>query len=155
MLPQTGMDIIVNRQMIGGHQLAIADRRLFRVAEIGRFLRLFERADRAFVDPVIDRIGVADGHAAAALVEKGDAQSDQFDQTFRQAAATLERSAELHQAQRLFGAMGKISDQPLLQVGSLIGFDGIADSGIPVLRRQFCDAAHPIPSNRPWRFGGE
>ena len=85
------------------------------------------------------RVGIADRHAAATLVEECDPQPDQLDQPCRQSAIDLQRATELHQPQRLFGTMREEPGQPLLKVARRIGPDGVAQTRIPVWRCELGD----------------
>ena len=141
--------------MIGCHQLAIADRRLFGGRKVIGFLRAFERADQILGHPISHGIGVADRHAAAALIEKRDAQPHQFYQPIGQRAANLQRAAKLHHAQHLFGAMRQIAREALLKIGQLIRLDRIAQTRIPIGRGNFGNPAHCDAPKNERSVGGK
>jgi hypothetical protein len=83
-----------------------AERGALGVGEVVGVGRTLERAHDVFGDAVVDRLRVADRHAAAALVVERDAQADQLDQPARQRAAVVDGIADRAESGRDLGPVG-------------------------------------------------
>jgi 16S rRNA C1402 N4-methylase RsmH len=99
-------------------------------------LRPLKRADQVLSHTVDDGITIADCHAAAALIEESNAQTNQLHKTVRKTPVALERAPELHQAKRLFRAVRKEASQALFEVAQLIGLNSSAKARVPLFRRE-------------------
>lgn len=135
MLPQVRIDGVINRQMIGRHQFPISDRSLFGRREILGLLRPLKGADRCLVNAVRHGIAVPDRHAAAALIEKRNPQANKFHKSFGQLPVAFQGAAELHQSERLIGAMREVACEALFKGRRLIGARCFDKPGIPLIRR--------------------
>ena len=80
-----------DREVVGGEQVGVGDRRALGVRQVRRLLGLLERADELLGQPVGDAVAVAHGHAAAALVVERDADAHELDEPVWKRGAFAQR----------------------------------------------------------------
>ena len=104
-LAQAGERLVRDRKVVRRHQVAERDRRSLGAAQVVRLLRPLERAYEPLGDAVVERLLVADRHAAAALVPEGDAEPDELDEAVGEQPLLAEGPAELEVLHRDLGAL--------------------------------------------------
>jgi hypothetical protein len=77
-LAELGVQRVVNREMVGRKEICVSQRDALGIAEILSLVWLLKRSDKIFAEAISKGVLVTNGHATAALVVKGDAQSHEF-----------------------------------------------------------------------------